>query len=284
MSGLFPRSRSAYKRCMRAILAALLLFVSVVTLPSRAHDVLFIGNSFTYGATAPAVEKNGGVPKLFEEIARAKGKQVEATAVTAGGKDWTYHLAQPPTARALAAKVWTWVVLQDYSTRPTHIGNVQGFLQDGETFSDRIAQHSPQAGIVLYATWARPPGVFYQKPPGNGFSGPDQMLAELSQSYAHLADDLAARDKKRPVRVAPVGSAFALVESHDPGIQLDASDHHHTTADGYYEAALVIYETIYHESVQGAPTTFFNGQLTIPNDEAAKLQAAADEATRAVAP
>jgi hypothetical protein len=269
---------------MKAFLAALFIFAFAVTLPSRGDDVLFIGNSFTFGATAPEVDKNGGVPKLFEEIARAKGRQVEVTAVTAAGEDWTYHLAQPATVRALAAKVWTWVVLQDYSTRPTHIGNVGQFMRDGETFSERIARHSPQAGIALYATWARPAGVFYVKPPGNGFSGPDQMLHELSQSYANLAADLAARDKDRPVRVAPVGAAFALIESRDPGIQLDARDHHHTTADGYYEAALVIYETIYHESAQGAPTTFFNGQLKIPTAAAAKLQAAADEAVHAVGP
>ena len=150
--------------------AFLLLLVTVASSSARADDVLFIGNSFTFGELAPVVRLNGGVPKLFEAIALAKGRQVATSAVTAGGKDWSYHLAQPATDKALNSKAWTWVVLQDYSTRPTRAGNVEQFLRDGETFSDRIAQNSPNAGIVLFETWARPPGRFYQSAPGNVFS------------------------------------------------------------------------------------------------------------------
>ncbi len=56
----------------------------------------------------------------------------------------------------LNAKTWAWVVLQDFSSRPTHVGNIPQFMKDGETFSDRIAQNSPHAGILLYETWPRP--------------------------------------------------------------------------------------------------------------------------------
>jgi hypothetical protein len=246
--------------------------------PLRADDVLFIGNSFTFGGSALVVQRNGGVPKLFEAIARAKGHQVTAFAVTAGGQDWSYHLAQPKTEKALMAKVWTWVVLQDLSTRPTQIGDEAKFLADGETFSDRIAQHSPNAGIVLYETWARPAGKFYETPPGNAFTGgPAQMMAQLLLSYDNLSGDLAAKNATRPVRVARVGTAFARIKSEYPGIVVDAQDQHHATAAGYYEAALLMDEAIYDESVKGAPNTFFNGALVIPPDEAAKLQSVADE-------
>lgn len=244
----------------------------------RADDVLFIGNSFTFGGSALVVQRNGGVPKLFEAIARAKGHQVSIFAVTAGGQDWAYHLAQPRTARALAMKVWTWVVLQDFSTRPTRIGDMKGFRHDGETFSDRIAEHSPGAGIVLYETWARPAGKFYETAPGNAFTGgPEQMMAELHQNYAALQKDLAVRKANCPVRVALVGTAFARIKAEYPGIMVDARDQHHATAEGYYEAALLMDEAIYHESVKSAPNTFFNGALVIPPDEAATLQKVADE-------
>src|SRR5258706_7994214 len=102
--------------------AFFVLFVAVASLSAQADDILFIGNSFTYGETAPAVKKNGGVPKLFEEIALAKGRQVATAAVTAGGKDWAYHPSQPPTAKTLASKNWSWVVLQEYSTPPPQAG------------------------------------------------------------------------------------------------------------------------------------------------------------------
>ncbi len=256
---------------------ALFILVIAVAAPSRADDILFIGNSFTIGSTAPIVVRNGGVPKLVEEVARAKGKQLDTSAVMVGGKDWSYHLAQPATAKALAAKTWTWVVLQDYSTRPTKVGDIVGFMRDGETFSDRIAQASPAAGIILFETWARPAGAFYQSEPGHDLGDPSQMMAQLHQSYGSLHDDLAAKNPKREVRVALVGTAFGRANSEYPAINLNASDHHHASIEGYYLAALVIYETIYHDSVKGAPNQFFHGQLIIPADEAAKLQAVADE-------
>jgi len=257
--------------------ALFVLLVAVISLSARADDVLFVGNSFTFAAMAPTVRINGGVPKLFEEIALAKGRQVATSAVTAGGEDWSYHLAQPATEKALSSKTWTWVVLQDYSTRPTQAGNVEQFMRDGETFSERIARTSPTAGILLYETWARPPGVFYKLGPGKVLSGPDQMMDELHQSYGRLRDDLAAKNSNREVRVALVGTAFARVAAEYPAINLNAVDQHHATAEGYYLAALVIYETIYHDSAKGAPASFFHGELVIPADDAAKLQEVADE-------
>ena len=261
--------------------AVLVLFVAAVFSSARADDVLFIGNSFTYGEMAPLVKRNGGVPKLFEEIARAKGRQIVASSVTAPGMGWDYHLAQPATAATLGARTRSWVVLQDASLRPTHVGEVEQFMRDGEVFSERIASSSPHAGILLYETWARPPGAFYDSAPGRDFSGPGQMMDELHHSYAQLRDDLAAKNPDRPVRVARVGTAFARVTAEYPAIELNASDRHHATAEGYYLAALVIYEAIYHESVKGAPTEFFHGVVVIPAGDAAKLQRVADEVSGA---
>jgi hypothetical protein len=270
---------SCKEKRMPLLLRSLLffLFLGMGARTTQADDVLFIGNSFTFGGSAPVIQKNGGVPKLFEAIARALGHRVTTTAVTSGGKDWAYHLQQPITAQTLGAKPWTWVVLQDFSSRPTRIGNIQAFMQDGETFSAKIAQTSPRAGIILYETWARPPGKFYQTAPGNAFSGPKEMIAELHQSYLNLCQDLAAQDPKRPVRVAAVGTAFARTTIDDPAIPLDAADHHHSTPDGYYEAALLIERTIYPGSVHGAPATFFHGALNIPAQDAAELQKIADQ-------
>jgi hypothetical protein len=252
------------------------LLFALLASPSRADNLLFFGNSFTFAAEAPAIQRGGGVPKLVEAIARAKGHDVTTTAITFPGVDWSFHLARFRTAWALR-RTWSWVVLQDFSTRPTHLGNIAQFMADGETFSQRIALQSPHAGILLYETWARPPGAFYQTSPGNGFTGPAQMMAELHQSYAQLRDKLAAENPHRPVRVAPVGTAFARCHAEHPEINLDAADHHHATAEGYYLAALVIEETLYGESAKDAPSDFFHSQQTFPPDEGAKLQQVADE-------
>ncbi len=175
------------------------------------------------------VRLNGGVPKLVEAIANTKGQTLSTSAVTAGGKDFAYHLAQPATGASLASKPWTWVVLQDLSTGPTRVGNVAQFLKDGETFSDRIAHASPAAGILLFETWARPPGTFYHTAPGNAFSGPDEMTSDLHEAYGRLAADLAAKNSKREVRVALVGTAFARalarVSGHRPRRQGSSTRH-----------------------------------------------------------
>jgi hypothetical protein len=260
----------------RHLIVALIFGLAITT--GFADDILFIGNSFTFGASAPDVRANGGVPKLFEGIAQAKGQKVSTTAVTAGGKDWAYHLARPETAQALKAKVWTWVVLQDLSTRPTHAGNIKQFMQDGETFSDRIALTSPHAKILLYETWPRPAGSsFYDSKNPRGFTDPAQMMGELHQSYTSLGEDLAKRNPDREVRVALVGTAFLRVMTKYPTMNLFAADKHHANNDGYYLAALVLYESVYHDSVKGAPVSFFKGKVVIPADDAAKLQQVADD-------
>jgi len=256
----------------------LLLAISLAVVSARANDeVLFIGNSFTQGDTAPAVSKHGGVPKLFEAIAKAKGKQVSTSAVTKGGMGWDYHLAQSATEKALASKVWSWVVLQNHSTRPTTAGNIPQFMADGATFSDRIAVNSPKAGIVLYETWARPAGSFFKTKEAGDLGNPEKMMEQLHKSYGDLGAALAAKNPDRPVRVALVGTAFAASKAAYPDIVLDAKDAHHASAEGYYLAALVIYEAIYKESVKGAPSEFYKGELIIPADQAAKLQEIADK-------
>jgi hypothetical protein len=247
---------------------------------ANADDVLFFGNSFTFGASVPGLSANGGVPKMVAEIAAAKAHQMNVESFTAPGVDFGYHLARPATAAALASKAWTWVVLQDYSTQPTRMGNLAKFMQDGVTFSNRIAQLSPRAGIVLYETWARPPGGFYKTSGGRQFTGPADMMADLHRSYDELGKKLAAINPDRPVRVALVGTAFARCKAEFPEIVLDATDHHHATQEGYYLAAMVIFETIYHQSAAGAPVIFFHGVVSIPPADATRLQQVADEVSR----
>ena len=263
---------------------ALVFFAAAFVLAARGEDVFFVGNSFTFGATVPGLAEKGGVPKMVEAIARSKGFDLNAESVTSPGKDWRWHLAQPATAAALASKTWSWLVLQDHSTRPTRMGNVAQFMRDGVTFSDRLARHSPKAGIILYETWARPPGKFYQTPGGRQFARPDEMMADLHKSYTDLAAKLAARNPSRPVRVALVGTAMARCHAEYPAIPLDAADRHHATAQGYYLAALVLFETIYHHTADDAPLRFFGGVVDVSTKEAHELQQVANEVELGVQP
>jgi hypothetical protein len=242
-----------------------------------AENILFVGNSFTFGAGDSVVHADGGLPKLVEGIAVSKGKKAATMMVAAGGKNWAYHLANPLTDVGLKAKPWNWVVLQDLSSEPTHAGNVAGFMKDGRAFSDRIAKESPGAGIVLFSTWAlgSKNKVYATKPTPLQFHTPDEMAGELRKNYEALAVVLRQADPHREVRVAEVGQAFALCEKKYPALNLFSNGDHHASREGSYLAALVIYATIFHDSPMGATWTFPG--LTLDAGDVAKLQGVAQE-------
>lgn len=243
----------------------------------RADDVLFIGNSFTFGGDETAVVNHGGIPKLVTAIAESKGKTASTEMVTTGGKDWGFHLQNPATDTALKSHSWNWVVLQDYSTKPTRLGDVDQFMKNGKTFSDRIADESPKAGIILYETWAydsKNP-IYQAAATGNNFTKPDDMIDELHKNYADLQKKLQEMKPDQQVRVAPVGTAFARCIREHPEINLYVADFKHPSQAGCYLSALVIYATIFQESPHGA-TASFPG-FKIDAITAAALQVVADE-------
>lgn len=237
----------------RRLLALLLCVFSVAS----AEEILFIGNSFTHGHD-PRLNNHGGVPAVFEAIARAKGKDVNATMIAVSGKDWGFHLSNKETLQAVKSKRWDKVVLQDFSTRPTHIGDKKAFFKDGAALSKLIWDNSPQATVVLYRTWARQPGNSMYSTGGkkSSFKDFDEMDAELDKSYRSLLKRLNSGKHAEQVLLAPVGEAFALTVKGFPAAKIYAPDLYHAAPEGSYLAALVFYSTIYSESPLGAIREF----------------------------
>lgn len=262
----------------RLLFPALFGLLLAVPAPAfGAENILFIGNSFTYGFGCPAVQNIGGVPKLVEVIAAAKGRKA-AVAMRAGAKeDWSCHLSEPKTERALHARTWNWVVLQDSSTKPTRMGNLTRFLENGKALYHRIRDHSPGTMIVLYETWARGGGYNYYSADSARvkFVSPAEMTTELRRGYATLKEVLGDLEPGEQVRLARVGTAFALCQKKYPGINLFYADRMHASDQGNYLAALLIYATIFRDSPLGAPRKFPG--LTIDAGVAAKLQQIAAE-------
>ena len=262
----------------RLLAPALLGLLLTVPAPAfSSENILFIGNSLTYGFGCPTVQNLGGVPKLVELIAAAKGRKA-AVAMRAGAKeDWSRHLREPKTELALHARPWNWVVLQDSSTRPTRLGNVANFLANGTALYHRIRGHSPGTMIVLYETWARGDGYSYYSVDAarTTFVNPAQMTTELRRGYATLKEVLGGLEPGEQVRLARVGTAFALCQEKFPEINLLYADRMHASDQGNYLAALVLYTTIFRDSPLGAPRKFPG--LTIDARVAARLQQIAVE-------
>ncbi len=273
MRGLWSVSKRLGSRrifaAARFALAALLCSLA----GHAQHRVLFIGNSFTIGSGG------GGVPGIFDRLAQAGGHPDPVTVMrAAGGQDFQYHSQDASTQSTLESQPWTHVVLQNYSTEPTHLasGSVDDHYAFGTALHQQAMANNPMTRVILFETWSRAavhPMITGASSP-TSFASTAEFQAELRSNYQGLADVLnATHPAHPPVVVAPVGTAWeragGLLRSTDPGfVPLFGSDNYHGNNNGYYLAACVIYSTIYGVSPVGLSTnplvSSLNLGLTVP--------------------
>jgi len=244
-------------RIVKIAFLCLLLFVLPI---ARADDALFFGNSFT-----------NRIPSIVTDIAKSKGKDLATKGIIKNGQDLGAHLAGHGADDALKSKSWATVVLQDLSLNPTHARDSKKFMNYGDRFYDKIVQNAPGATIVLYETWAYSAQHYFitggpdpklkldgveDAPPAKGptpkFASADEMYGEIHASYAALQVALQAKDAKRKILIAPVGTAFAQCIKDHPKINLYIKDLKHPSAAGNYLAACVLYATITGDNPVGA--------------------------------
>jgi hypothetical protein len=266
------------------LLAATMMSLSSVV--SAQPKILFIGNSFTFGASDATNKtmKLGGVPALFALLAQAAGKVKPITAMTApGGTDFRYHNSDPAAIAAIDSQPWDYVVLQNYSTEPTHLTADAHSLKNHYTYGTalyrRILGNDPLTQVILYETWSRAaahPFITGVSSP-TSFASTTEFQSELRTNYKGLADSLnAAYPTNRPVIIAPVGDAWekagGLRAAFDPHyVRLHASDDYHGNDNGYYLSAAVFYATIYGANPHGLYTNALISNLhlnlTVPAAE-----------------
>jgi hypothetical protein len=230
-----------------------LLTLSLLSTVQAANNVLFIGNSYTYG-------KNGtqSVPDIFDALANAGGQDDPNTEMRAvGGTDFEYHYTDSES-KIIAEPPWTHVILQNQSTEPTHVGNVADHMEYGEKLYDLVIANNPDAQVMLYMTWARQAShsIITGTSTSSTFESTDEMLSELVTNYDALAEALiAANPNELPTQVNPVGLAFqragANLDSSDPDYIDMYSDGTHANDLGYYLSACVHYSCIYKSSPVG---------------------------------
>ena len=245
---------------MRRLLA-LAALLGLAAAPVRAETILFVGNSFTFGAHSPVHHMGahrvtdlngtgvGGVPALFKRFTEQAGLDYDVSLETEGGRSLAWHLAN---RRVQIDRRWDRVVLQDYSTlNPQRPGDPAETIASVDTLARLFTARNPRVRLLLDSTWSRPDLTYRSGSPWSG-----QGIAAMANSV-RAGYDRAARSAGSAVRgVAPVGQAFtcairAGVADADPydGIepgQLDlwAADHYHASTAGYYLEALVLFGTI----------------------------------------
>lgn len=227
------------------------------------RSVLFVGNSFTFGANSAAMtyrqdsvsdlngDGMGGVPALFKRFASEARLRYRVSLETASGQTLTWHLANK---RAVIDRRWDAVILQEYSTLdPNKPGDVSDTILAARGLARLFRQRNPRVDISLVATWTRPDLTY---PAGSRWSGQpvERMALDLRQ-----ADDEVRAAVPSISRVVPVGEAFNCAiamkvadgnpyDGLTPGqVDLWSSDHYHASAEGYYLEAMTIFAAVTHK-------------------------------------
>jgi len=237
-----------------------LVAAAAVAVSQPPHSILFVGNSFTFGAMSDAMtyrkdsvrdlngDGMGGVPALFKRFADEAGLRYSVSLETAAGQTLAWHLANK---RAVIDRPWDAVVLQQYSTlSPEKPGDPSDTIPAARELAKLFRHRNRSVDISLVATWTRADLTY---PSGKPWSGkPVQRMAlDLRK-----ADNRVRALVPSIARVIPVGEAFncAIAQSiADPNpydgltpgkIDLWASDHYHASNEGYYLEALTIFAAV----------------------------------------
>ena len=228
-----------------------------VTPPPAVPRVLFIGNSFLFGAGSPVrffrprtvTDLNGfgigGVPAVFKAFTDAAGRSYEVSLETASGMGFDYHLEKKA---GVIGRPWDLVIMQSYSQldrdKP---GDPALMIRSARGLAALLAEKNPAVDIRLIATWARADAVYPEKGAWHG-KGIEGMTRDLRVAY-----DQAAAVAPRIRGVVPVGESWlrairAGVADANPydgisagQVSLWTHDFYHASAYGYYLEALMVF-------------------------------------------
>jgi hypothetical protein len=223
------------------------LLLSICSISQAApKDIIWFGNSFT---NATCCGGSVSVPNTLSLIAIAAGWEAPNNRnASVDGQSLQYHLTSnlgPITTGIAPGGQWEHVVLQDFSTMPTHIGNLAQHISSSVALYQKVAQHSPNVVPVMYETWARGFGHSYYAGGSPAFpGGPAQMQAELRDGYKQSTAAINTLVGSNLAKYAPVGDVW---ESRNFDGTMYAGDIYHANDRGTLLNALVLYATIYED-------------------------------------
>jgi hypothetical protein len=235
--------------------AALALSAAAHTAPIA---VLFIGNSFTFGAGSPVQkwrpeivtdlnhEGIGGVPALFKSFTKQAGLDYDVSLETHPGVGLDYHLQN--RRDVIGSRPWEAVVMHGFSTMDSaKPGDPAKLIATAKEMADWLTSRNPNVAIHLTATWSRADQTYVAS--GRWYGQPIAAMArDVRAGY-----DKAAATSPAIKSVIPVGEAWiraieagvADANPYDgitPGqIDLWARDHYHASTAGYYLEALMVF-------------------------------------------
>ena len=241
------------------VLAALLM-LCLGDLGAAGRSVLFIGNSFLFGAgsavrfyRADTVtdlnnEGIGGVPALFKSFTQQAGLDYDVSLETRGGSGLDFHLAEK--LGVIGGKSWDTVVMHGFSLldaqKPRDPAKL---IATSKQMADVLRGKNPRVELFLISTWARADNVYPAKGAWTGQTV-DAMTKDIRAAYDQAATGAAVK------AVIPVGESWLRamqsgVADSNPYDGIEAGklnlwtyDSYHASTHGYYLQALVIFGTL----------------------------------------
>ena len=232
-----------------------------VTYGQSGTSILFVGNSFTFGAGSPVRfyradtvtdlnnEGIGGVPALFKSFTQQAGLPYDVYLETRGGSGIEFHLENK--LGVIGQRAWDTVVMHGQSTldfdKP---GDPAKLIATTRQMAEFLRERNPKVEIHLMATWSRADQTYPREGAWHG-KPIDAMARDV-----RAANDKAAAGAPNIKSVIPVGEAWTRaiqtgVADPNPydGIEfgklnLWTHDQYHASAHGYYLEALVIFGRI----------------------------------------
>lgn len=225
--------------------------------PAAAKTILFVGNSFTFGAFSPVysyrpdlvTDLNGtgmsGVPALFKTFADEAKLDWNVSIEASPGKDLGWHV---DNRRATIDRTWDAVVLQNYSTLdPRHPGDPAIHTAMSCKLARMFRARNPAVQVNLESTWSRADQTYTRA--GAWFGKSIQTMAlDIARATQKAVDQCPELSGGIPVGAAWNRAMEEGVADPDPydgisfgKIDLWTWDHFHASAAGYYLSALVIF-------------------------------------------
>lgn len=219
----------------------------------RATQVLFVGNSLTYV---------GNLPAVFDALAASNGKNVESDMIVKGGATLTMRVSDGSVERALAAKKYDFVVLQERggdsicAFGPTSCTDSKASLR---ILANAASQHG--AKPILLGTY--------------------QALPQASQALVHAEVEVA--ESVGSIAYVSISERLAGATQSEPSANWFYTDGMHPGHDLVLLEAILLYRSVYNELPRSAgftvnapmytPDANFAppapvSQLPLPKDEA----------------
>ena len=284
-------------RVTAALIASLVLALTG-TGSAAGTSVLFIGNSFTFGAgsavrfyRADSVtdlnnEGIGGVPALFKSFTDQAGLDYNVALETRGGVGLDFHLNEK--LGVIGRRAWDIVIAHGYSTldkeKPRDPAKL---VATSRQMAEFLRDRNPKVNLFLMATWSRADETYPSKGAWHG-QPIEAMAHDVRVAYDQAAVAAAAT-------VIPVGESWtramqAGVADRNPYDGIDAGklnlwtyDSYHASAHGYYLEALMVFGYITHRDPRSLGNNECSAfELGIGKKDATRLQQVAfDELTAA---